>query len=168
MEGMATWRFHIVGCDEGHLVKTLAAKGSLSLQWLGASKHFFISATPMPNGIDDFRGYMLFIEPWKADQWWSERNLTEWNFAADANPYDLPDDHPATKIQLTSAAVKDWIFTYRIDPATKGAHLAKLWKRVLLRRTFSSRVPFHHGKNIGAQLPRVQAALINFTHTPDD
>lgn len=111
---------------------------------------------------------MPLIEPHGAEKWWSPESLREMNFKEDENPYDVPDDHPAAKLQITTKAVKEWIFALRVDPVTKGVHLAKMWKRILLRRTFSSQVPFNDGRKISDQLPRVQGALINCTHTPTE
>lgn len=89
-------------------------------------------------------------------------------FAADLNPYDVPDDHPAVKLRFTKRAYKDWIARVGFDPVTKGNHLAQLWKRVLLRRTHSSCIPFKGGQRVREHLPRVKAAVINCSYNHEE
>lgn len=160
--------FETVIVDEAQLLKSLAAQGALALQWLRARMYVMVSATPMPNGIIDWAGYMAFIEHPDANDWWKENSLHDMHFAADLNPFDVPDDHPAAKLRLTQRAYRDWIQRAGVDPVTKGRHLAQIWKRVLLRRTHSSRVPFEGGSRIGEHLPRVKAAIINCSYNDDE
>ena len=156
--------FDFVTIDEAHMAKTLGANIHISLEWLYASKHIIVIATPMSNGVEDFRGYMPFLEFREADEWWSPESLADMDFDEDANLYDLADDHPAAKLQLTRRAVKDWIYALRVDPVTKGARLQKIWKRVMIRRTNSSMISFENGRRIGVALSEVQAAFIKCTH----
>ena len=125
--------------DAGFDTFPLGANIHISLECLYASKYIIVTATPMPNGVESFGGYMPFLESREADEWWSPESLADMDFEEDANPYDLADDHPAAKLQLTRKAVKDWIYALRVDPVTKGARLQKIWKRVMIRRTNSGR-----------------------------
>lgn len=160
--------FQFVLLDEGHLVKSSNTSIHTSITWLYASKYILATASPMPNGIDDFKGYMPFLEHSSAEIWWSEKSLAEMEFKEDENPYDLTDDHPAAKLQMTSTAVKKWIFAARVDSITKGVRLNKIWKRIMLSRTNSSKIPFMTGRTIGDNLPVVQAAYINCSSTPKE
>ena len=102
--------FDMVVLDERHIVKSLQAKGSLSVSWLRSQKYFFIIVTPMRNSIDDLKGEMPFLEPEEGESWWSDESPREPKFEGDANPFDLPDDHPAAKLQLTRRAVRNLKF----------------------------------------------------------
>ena len=160
--------FGFVVLDEAHIIKHVSNKTSTCITWLSAAFHILITATPIPNGIEDWRGYMPFIQHKDADQWWAEDSLDEMEFEGDENPFDLDDAHPAAKLQMTSQAARDWIFANRIDPATKGLYLSRVWERCMLRRTYSSRVPFEVGPTIGSKLPKVHATLINCTYDEDE
>ncbi len=71
--------FGFVILDEAHVIKQISNKTSTTIKWLRANFHILITATPMPNGIDDWKGYMPFIEHQDADQWWSDASLNEMN-----------------------------------------------------------------------------------------
>ena len=159
--GNITGCFELVVNDECHLLKSLVADASIAVQWLNAPRYIMISATLIPNGITDWSGYMPFVEPFEAEEWWSERSLREMNFEEDEDPFSVFDDHPAAKLQLTTRAVKDFILTHRIGPAEKGFRLAKLWKQMIIRRTPQSLIPFGTGRKIADSLPRVKASIIN-------
>lgn len=51
---------------------------------------------------------------------------------------------------------------------TRGVRLAKVWRYLLLRRIFFSRISFDEGRMIGENLSRVQGALINCSHTGEE
>ena len=104
---------------------------------------------------------MPLIEHQDADAWWTPASLRLMGFEEDRNPYDLDDEHPASKLQKTTRATRDWIYANRIDPTMEGIHLARVWQRCLLRRTYSRRIPFSTGPTIGSKLPTVNAVMIN-------
>ena len=54
--------FGFVVLDEAHIIKQTSNKTSITIKWLKAKFHILITATPIPNGIDDWKGYMPFIE----------------------------------------------------------------------------------------------------------
>ena len=117
--------------------------------WLKAKSHVLATASPMPNGIEDWKGYMSFIEHEDADTWWSAQSLKELDFAEGQNLFDMPYWHHAAKLQLTTKAIKDWILAIRLDPVTKELRLAQVWEHVLLRRTKSITIPLQNGEKIG-------------------
>lgn len=161
------WAGSLRGCfetvvnDECHMLKSGSTDVSTSVAWVEATDHIMISASPIPNGIQDWMGYMEFIEPFDAEHWWSRPSLQQMNFDEDEDPFVLDDDHPAAKLQITKAAVKDWILTSRINPAEKGVRLAKIWKKMVVRRTPQSRIPFGSGVRIADSLPRVKASILH-------
>ena len=167
-EGSLENCFDLVVNDECHLLKSLSADVSNSVLWLNALRYIMISATLIPNGISDWLGYMPFAEPFDADEWWSERSLAEMRFRDDEDPFSVPDEHVAAKLQLTVRAVKDWILTHRIDPAEQGFRMAKMWKKLVIRRTPQSRIPFGTGRKIADSLPRVKAAIINCSFNEEE
>ena len=66
--------FETVINDECHTLKSLSADVSVTVQWLKPQeKYIIISATTIPKGIDDWIGYMPFVQSEDADFWWSPR-----------------------------------------------------------------------------------------------
>ena len=63
---------------------------------------------------------MPFVEHKDADLWWSDDSLEEMSFEEDMNPYNLANNHPAAKLQMTTRATQDWIYANRIELAMKG------------------------------------------------
>ena len=52
---------------------------------------------------------MPFIEHPDAEEWWSEHSIQKMNFEEDMNPYELDDDHPASKSQMTTRVTEDCV-----------------------------------------------------------
>ena len=167
-KGNLEGQFGTVICDEAHGIKSLAANGSTAVSWLKANFHVLITGSPIPNGIHDFLGYMPLLEPHDAEELWSPNRLLDMGFEEDENPFELPDDHPATRLQMTTKAVKEWCMRPSIEPVTRGAWLRKIWKKILIRRTFHSCIPFENGDRLGDSIPKVKAALLNCQYTDDE
>ena len=100
--------FQDVIVDEAQVLKSFEAQGSLALRWLKVGMYVVVSATPMPNGIEDWAGYMSFIEHLDADQWWEEASLNAMGFAHVLNPYDVNSNHPAAKLVRTEHWAAAW------------------------------------------------------------
>ena len=109
-----------------HAMKFESTDKSIAVSWLNATDYVMVSATPIPNGIDYWLGYMTFIEPFQAEGWWLERSLRQMNFREDMDPFLLPDEHPAAKLRINKSATKDWILTRQISPAEKGVQLSNM------------------------------------------
>ena len=165
-EGNLSRCFRIVACDECHILKDIKAKSSIAVQWLNADKHLLISATSIPNGAEDFRTYMKLIESRDADSWWSQNSLTSMGIDENDNPYELPDDHPASKLILTYKAANEYIFRSSVSGVAKGLWLGRILRRVLLRRTNTSTIPFKNGRRIGDSLPALKSVMIKCSHNP--
>lgn len=107
------WDSNLEGCfklvvnDKCHLLKSFAADISVTVHWQRVTHFIMISATLIPNDILDWLGYMPFIKSSDAEDWWSDASLAEMHFEQDQDPFLVPDDHPAAKLQLTKRAVKD-------------------------------------------------------------
>ena len=156
--------FDIAALDEAHELKSLRAKASYAVSWLDADFHIMVTATPIPNGVYDFQGYMSFIENRQSNEWWDAGELRQYGLTDQLNPFDdIDDNHPAARLRLTSTAANDYIFNSNIQVAVQGRRLAAIWKVVLIRRTNSSRIPFGNGPSIGESLPRVKSVLLNCT-----
>lgn len=112
--------FGIVICDEGHLLKTVAAKSSIAVQCLKADFHIISTASPLPDGILDWKGYMPLIESLHADQWWSRASLPALGVEEDVDPFSVPDNHPAAKLRYTTRAVKDFVMPAGVSSVDKG------------------------------------------------
>ena len=107
-----------------------------------------LTATPIPNDMEDWGGYMPFIEPQNANEFWEEKSRKELDFKEDEDPFALDDLHPAAKLKFTTRAFKDWIAHRRIEPVRQGAYLERIWRKTILRRTMSSSIPFNNGRMI--------------------
>lgn len=84
---------------------------SVTIYWLDATFYVLATATPIPNGVMDFKGYMRLIEMPEAEEWWSPESLFAMGLEEDVDPYlSIPDDHPGVKLRLTEIAAKNFIF----------------------------------------------------------
>lgn len=92
-------------CDEAQHLKDAHTGVSIAVQWLNAHFHILASATPIPNGISYWLGYMTFIEPSNAGQMWSQESLDRLGLDELSNPFLLPKDHPGYALCSTRRAV---------------------------------------------------------------
>ena len=98
--------FHKVICDEVHTSKPYTYL-STTIMWLKAKFHVLATASPMPNRIEDWKGYMSFIEHEVADNWWSAQFLTELDFAEDGEHPEDEEDNPQADIDMDRPEPKD-------------------------------------------------------------
>ncbi|KAF7952093.1 uncharacterized protein EAE97_001590 [Botrytis byssoidea] len=72
---------------------------------------------------------------------WSRENLTKWGLIdrGNFNPFTLADDHPGAALRLE--AVERWITGAKQDNRNSGHYLSKIWKEVMIRRTYASPNP---------------------------
>ena len=166
------WEFNLSDCfenmicDEAQHLKDPTSAMSVAAQWVQAKFHVLASATPIPNGINDWLGYMKFIEPLDAETKWSLENLARWGCDEHTDPFFLAG--PGAALCFMYRAVKDFVVRSTIDHTTQGRRLNHLWKHTMVRRNLASRIPFNNGPRIGEQLPQVKAALIKCHYTQSE
>ncbi|GAM35723.1 DNA repair helicase [Talaromyces pinophilus] len=69
------------------------------------------------------------------------------------NPFEVVDDHPAAIGRFTIEAVTRYILRRGISTETAGASMRKILQELMIRRTYSSRIPFESGPTIGSEIP---------------
>ena len=88
--------FHTVICGEARNIKGVKTRTSTSVQWLKARFHILATATPTPNGVNDWVGYMPFIE--------IRDDLRDGSYAGvdlkTLDPFELDDDHLAAILDI--------------------------------------------------------------------
>ena len=161
-------KFQIIIFDEGHQIKDSSSQIHSTIRSLDADFHILATATPIPNGVEDFKAYMPLLE---------SRSVESWKVALPKRydydtivPYlDVFDDIPkVSRLRVTAESANDCIFTSATTTEDKGRFLGKIWEKVLIRRTAQSRIPFHHGKKISNDMPGLCAFLVKCVQTEEE
>ncbi|KAM0123353.1 hypothetical protein ACHAP3_011196 [Botrytis cinerea] len=168
------WEFNLAGLfeyitvDEAHILKNADTMAHNAVTWLEPTFQILATATVLSNRIEDFGGYMKFIETDK--NLWNDENLTKWGLAerGDFNPFTLPDDHPGAVLRLTQRAVERWITGPKKDNRNSGHYLSKIWKKVMIRRTYASPNPRHPEKKIAEYIAGWHSRRITCHFDPDE
>lgn len=117
--------FRQVAIDEAHQIKNIETHAHASVYWLAPDHIVLATASILPNSIDDFRGYMSFIDMENRGLW-SDESLKKLGVDASCNPFLLDDDHPAAVLRLTSEASEEFITGPDADKVRAGAYLQKI------------------------------------------
>ncbi|OBT86740.1 hypothetical protein VE02_06275 [Pseudogymnoascus sp. 03VT05] len=157
--------FELLIIDEAHCVKNTNTAISITIKWMQPEFTILATATVLPNGINDFEGFVNIIQP-KSEIWTAE-NLEKFGVNWDVNPYELSDDHPAASLRLTLHAIQTFITGPDASLEKRGFYLQKAWKRCLLRRTYASQDPSDPNKIIGESLPKLYSRRIVCRFSPD-
>jgi SNF2 family DNA or RNA helicase len=96
--------FDILVIDEAHCIKNSDTSSHCTVRWLSAVFIILATASVIPNRIDDFRGYIRLIEV-DSNQW-DLVNLQRLGISRDTNVFELPDDHDAVFLRMTTYAVE--------------------------------------------------------------
>lgn len=154
--------FHGIILDEAHAVRNQESAQSRALHWVGGKFYLLITATPIYNRKEDFRGYMplLFRRPslWKGARWETV------GIVPDERIFYLSENHPAKHLCCTEEAVETYIMNHKVPRAVAGVRLREVLAQVLLRRTIQSRVPFDSPKTIGSDIPPLQRKTIKVNY----
>jgi len=170
-EGDPEWEYDLSGCfdiisiDEAHLIKNPDTSGHCTVAWLKGSFHVLATASVLPNSINDFDGFISFVDINR--NLWTEENLRAWKVNSSVNPYELPDTHPAAVLCVTTEAVKNFITGDGVSK-NAGFYLSKVWQKCLLRRTYVSKDPTDIRKTIGEALPNLQTRRIVCRFSKDE
>lgn len=129
-----TWPQNLTGLfakvvlDEAHNTKNTLTDVATTISWLKADFHLLMTATPIPNGVMDFAGYMPLIEPLNSDDLSSDKSLKKFGVDRRIHPYTLHRDHPASVLRLTKEAAREFIFRPAVDKIEQGELLAIVWQ----------------------------------------
>jgi len=93
--GNLSGKFDYVSIDKAHVIKIEATKGHLVVNWLDAKYIFLITATVLPNRVDDLSGYMKFVE--SRNDLWSAANLQALGASANVNPFQAQYNNTAVE-----------------------------------------------------------------------
>ena len=167
------WKHCLRGCfetgfiDEAHVVKNADSASHILVRWLLLMFLFLATATILPNHVSDFAGYVAFIEPSK--NLWTKEQFSAWGkaYTDDFNPYVLPDDDPASALQMTGKAITRWITGPRADKANAGFYLGKVWERCVIRRTYAWPNP-QFPEKIGESIAKLYSRRIVCEFTKDE
>lgn len=150
--------FDLVTIDEAHSIKNPVSALSTTVRWLKPSFMVLVTATVLPNSLVDWEGFAQLIQG-DGDPW-SQSNLDLNELTLDTNPYELDRDHPAAlALQLSMRGTRTWVAGRDVDPYTSGEYLKMIWRKCLIRRTYSSMDPSDELKapgekrRIGESLP---------------
>ncbi len=105
-------------CDEAHNIKDIQSKASISVQWLKATFHILATAISISNGINDWLGYMPFIEV--SDTLWEPRQDIDLDTL---DPFALEDNDPFAVLRYTQEAVRRFILPRNITSVLQGSRL---------------------------------------------
>lgn len=168
------WRLdNVIGdlvLDEAHFAKNIQSNTHGSIAWLRARFLILVSATPCINHIRDFTGFLHLIQP---KNLWSKANLEKLGIDEHTNIYadSFNDDRPGyeeiRRLRYTAFGYMKWIANEN-NPTTASHYLSQVWKKCFLRRTYTSRIPFNTGRQIGAEIPPMHTTCLETSFTMEE
>ena len=69
-------KFEFTAIDEAHVIKNATTASHTMVRWLKSPFTILVTASVLPNRVNDFKGYMEFIQADPA--LWNEDQLHEW------------------------------------------------------------------------------------------
>ncbi|KAL8882511.1 MAG: hypothetical protein Q9198_000508 [Flavoplaca austrocitrina] len=169
------WEFSLDGAfvriivDEATMFKNPLAASSIALRWLVPDFLLAMTATPNPNSHRDFLGLLALIQN---PDMYETQNLLRMKWDVDANPYlfDPDQHHPDVRqLQVTCYAFDRFVLqkyeSGAISTAVVGKRTASVWQQCLIMRSYSSRVPFRTGPEIGSRIPPVYSRSLEVSFT---
>lgn len=167
-----TWTHNLEGCfdiviiDEAHVVKNPETASHLAVTWLKAEFVLLATASVLPNSIQDFAGYIRFIEN---DNTLSQpEKLAAIGVDKDINPFILPDNHTAVALRLTSIAVEKFITSTSKHKDQAGHYLSKIWAQCMVRRTYASPDPQDPARKVGDSIVPLYSRRIATVFADDE
>ncbi|KAI7968163.1 hypothetical protein EIK77_010333 [Talaromyces pinophilus] len=143
-------RFAVMVCDEVHNIRNTDTQGYRTIEWLKAKFHVLLSATPSFNSISDLKGMLsLMVNP-KNGEWWANANVPK-NY----DPlFDHNQEDPNFRLLFTPKGLKKWVWDRsNLSSSAKALALMPIWKRCVIRRLVTSKIPLHTGPLIGDHIP---------------
>jgi hypothetical protein len=141
--------FELITIDEAHVIKNDTTASHCTVRWLNSPFILLVTASVLPNRIEDFAGYIPFLEP--LEELWSSENLQKWGKVdgPNLNPFLFADDDPACCLRMTTRAVKRWITGEKKNLKKAGYYLGMIWEQCMIRRTYASPNPQYPEQKIG-------------------
>lgn len=142
--------FNVAVWDEAHILRNPLAHQSLTSHWLDTPFNLLLTATPLFNGVHDLRGYApLIFKQLKGEEGATTKAVLK------APRGSLGDRH-----LYTMDALEKFLYAKGIDEQEQGMNIRRIFYRVMIRRTLSSRLPFVGGRRIGDSIPGTQRQRI--------
>jgi hypothetical protein len=132
-EGDLENAFEQIAIDEAHLIKKPDTAAHTTVAWLNASFHILVTASVLPNGVDDWLGFQKFIDINR--NLWDPANLARLGVTTAVNPYEQLEGHPARVLGMTTEAAERYIIGPNADGTKQGYYLSQIWKECLIRQT---------------------------------
>lgn len=152
--------------DECQSIKTKDTDTACALEWLDSPFWLLMSATPFPNSILDFEGYIPFVHASPTDEHLEQ--ISQAGITLETNVFALPRPHRFEWTQVNDAAYDKFIKGKSIAVNVKTERLRQVLSQIMIRRTYASRIPFDIGKPIGSLVPDVHTVTIHCPFTEEE
>lgn len=169
---MLVGRWDNVCIDECHIIKNDDGSTSTALREIKARMTILGSATPGMNTINDFKGYLPYLQPRRAVSLGDYRDLLGLTAAerekqglpapdldSYGNVYNNQVGATQKQIQLNPQLAKKWIFDNG-DSMVAAASLRSIQAQTVVRRNYATVI---NGKKVGSDLPRLVKRSVTTT-----
>lgn len=112
------FRFTIL--DEAHQLRNLSSLQATTVSWVDAEFNLLLSATPLFNCVEDFKGLIPLVLPLQNNSLWQEFGVEIDSDELDSdelnsdklklNPFHLPDSDPRAVLCLTHRAMNKFVW----------------------------------------------------------
>lgn len=116
--------FRWIVLDKVHFVRNLDSNQSLAMSWLDSDFHLLLSATPLYNSINDFKGYVRFLVT--CPFIWTAEHLAAYGLHEHSNLYDLEFEQSGSHLQVTAEAMNKFIFHDQMYATVARAQIGKV------------------------------------------
>lgn len=153
-------------CDESHEIGNAQTQQWTALAWLRTKYKSLMTATPFAPSEDAFEGQLRLMQ---SNDAWGAANLARLGVDSTFDPWSVSEDHVAAELRFTAQSVRENIINdTELSDADKGNRFRSIMKRLVIRRTAGSRIPFGTGKTIGEDIPPVKYTTARCTLTNDE
>lgn len=157
--------FDVVVADDGHKLKNENTNISRTVTWLNARFNILSTGTPTSNSIADMAGYSPLV--FNDHDSWSTANLRLLGVDENVQPFALADDDSAAVLRLNRQSLDQFVLDPSVDPVVAGHRFSKIYEKCLLKRSYSSRIPFDNDQTIGESIPPAHIRVLETEFTPE-
>ena len=153
-------------CDESHEIGNADTQQWIALSWLNTKYRTLMTATPLAPSEASFAGQLQLMQRRAA---WSPDHLERLGVTRNFDPWDVDEDDPAALLRFTSRSIMEHIINNAtLSKVDKGNRFRAIMKRLVIKRTVGSEVPFGSGRKIGQDIPPVQYITARCTFTDQE
>ncbi|KAF2795330.1 hypothetical protein K505DRAFT_360272 [Melanomma pulvis-pyrius CBS 109.77] len=124
-----------------------------SIAYLECPRKLLFTSSPAPRGLQDYASYLALIQTPGFNKEAQQDNPTMDYKAGATDPYDLPDDHPATKYRTAEYCFRRFIIEKDMDEFSRGLKAQKCLSRFVIRQDTASACPHGSENTIARSLP---------------